>query len=68
MFDSRFPNRVKNMAISQDSQLDPERRWKWSLKKAKDTSKHRDIHELEQSIKSIENLEAEPSVENDEDI
>ncbi|KAK3847432.1 MAG: hypothetical protein J3R72DRAFT_510847 [Linnemannia gamsii] len=51
VFDLRLPNRVKNIAISQGSQLDPERK--------------RKRNELEQSIKPIEYPEANPSLEND---
>ncbi|KAK3804855.1 MAG: hypothetical protein J3R72DRAFT_508600 [Linnemannia gamsii] len=70
VFDSRFPNRVKNITISQGSQLDPERKWKRSLKRAKKNFKHGDseIGKLEQSIKSIEYPEADPSLENDENV
>ncbi|KAK3845023.1 MAG: hypothetical protein J3R72DRAFT_418835 [Linnemannia gamsii] len=64
------PNRVKNIIISQGSQLDPDRKWKRSLKRAKKNFKHGDneFGELEQSIKPIEYLEADPSLENDENV
>ncbi|KAK3847544.1 MAG: hypothetical protein J3R72DRAFT_519456 [Linnemannia gamsii] len=68
VFDPRFPNRVKNITISQGLQIDPERKWKRRLNRAKKNFKHGDneISELEQSIKAIEYPEADPSLENDE--
>ncbi|KAG0376149.1 hypothetical protein BGX24_008199 [Mortierella sp. AD032] len=70
VFDSRFPNRVKNIIISQGSQLNPERKWKRNLKRAKKNFKYGDneIGELQQSIKPIEYLEADLSLENDENV
>ncbi|KAG0380725.1 hypothetical protein BGX24_005843 [Mortierella sp. AD032] len=63
-----FPSRVRTIALSRGSQLDLERKWKWSLKRATNTSKYRDNHELEQSTKPIEYLEADSSLENYEDV
>ncbi|KAK3843647.1 MAG: hypothetical protein J3R72DRAFT_522718 [Linnemannia gamsii] len=63
-----FPSRVRTIAISRGSQLDLERKWKWSLKRAKNPSKYRDNHELEQSTKPIEYPEADSNLENDEDV
>ncbi|KAF9126377.1 hypothetical protein BGW39_006682 [Mortierella sp. 14UC] len=66
--DSRFPDCVKNICISQGSQLDPERRGKRGLKWVKTSLKHGDIHELERSIKPIEYPQVDPSVQDDEDV